>query len=515
MELTEIQASPEKALALIQSLTGKVESLTEELRLALFRKFGRSSEKTDPTQQEFFEELQSSDQKEDPTKQITVSSHSRKKQGRKALDPSLPREEIIHDIPEEEKTCGCGHELSKISEEVSERLQIIPEQIYVERHIRPKYACRKCEGSGDEERSVFRIAPSPPALIPGSIVTPGLLAFVLVNKFCDHLPFYRQEKRFERIGVHISRQDMSNWTGSIYEQLSGIENLFKQKMKEGPVIQMDETPVQVMGEPDRSDTVKSFMWVARGGPSGTPLVFYEYHETRSAIHAKTFLEGYSGYLQTDGYKAYETAVEGNATIIHVGCLAHARRKFVEAAKASKKAGSAQIAVSKIREIYRIEEELRTKELLDTDFLKQRQEKVKPVLDDLKSWLDDKGVKVRPESSTGKAISYTLGQWDKIIRYLESPHLTPDNNACERAIKPFVIGRKNWLFAGSPKGAKASSLFYSLIETAKANDLNPYGYLKWIFEQVTVQKESFDLEMLLPWNSDRDQIQQIAFNGLRN
>jgi len=188
-----------------------------------------------------------------------------------------------------------------------EQLQVIPEQISVEQHVRPRYACRHCEGSGDEDKPLFRIAPAPPSILPGSIVTSGFLAFILVNKFCDHLPFYRQKKRFERIGAHLSRQNMSNWMNKAYLALQFFEDLFKAKIKEGPVIQMDETTVQVLGKEERPDTSKSYMWVARGGPPKTPLVFYEYQETRNYSYAKDFLAGYSGYLQTDGYPGYETA----------------------------------------------------------------------------------------------------------------------------------------------------------------------------------------------------------------
>jgi transposase len=513
MDLAEIQKSPEKALELLKQRDAQIEQLTEELRLALLRKFGRSSEKFDPNQKELFEEEASVVPELSKDDQITVPAHNRTKAGRKPLDPNIPREDIIHDLPEDEKTCGCGYNLDKIDEVVSERLQVIPEQIYVERHIRYKYACRNCEGSGDEEKPVFRVAPAPPSILPGSIVTSGLLAFILVNKFCDHLPFYRQEKRFERIGAHISRQDMSNWTNKTSIILQFLMEMFKQKIKEGPIIQMDETTVQVMGEENRPDTSKSYMWLARGGPPESPLVIYEYHETRSSQHAASFLDGFSGYLQTDGYEAYNTAVKGNRDIIHAGCMAHARRKFVEAAKASKKAGSAQIAVQKIKKIYREESLLRDKDLDDEEFLNQRKIKVEPLLNDLKEWLDDKVVKVRPSTATGKAIAYTLGQWDKLIRFLETPYLTPDNNAAERSIKPFVVGRKNWLFSGSPNGAKASSLFFSLIETAKANDLNPYGYLRWVFDQVAIMTDDYNKEKLLPWNCDREAIGKMTFKGL--
>lgn len=516
MDEKELQALPEAARNYILSLEKKVENLVEDLRLALIRKFCSSSEKIDPGQLELFEEAEQ-EETEDPTPSdiVSVPGRNRKKSGRKPLAENIPREEIIHDIPEEEKICGCGCEMSKIDEVVTERLQVIPEQLYVEKHIRPKYACRNCEGSGDEEKPVFRIAPAAPSVLPGSIATSGLLAFILMNKFCDHLPFYRQEKRFERIGVRLSRQDMSNWVIKSYEKLKFFEDLLKNKIKEGPIIQMDETTVQVMNEENRLDTVKSYMWLARGGPPKNPIVFYEYQPTRHSQHAQNLLEGYSGYLQTDGYKGYETALKGNDKIIHVGCLAHARRKFVDAGKASKKSGSAQVAVSKIQKIYLLERTLRERELSEQEFLTIRKDKMQPLLNDFKAWLDKKEPNVRPTSATGKAIAYTLGQWEKICRFIDSPHLTPDNNAAERAIKPFVVGRKNWLFSGSPRGAKASSFFYSLIETAKSNDLNPYGYLKWIFDQVALAGDGFQWDRLLPGSCKAEDLLQMKFKGLKN
>ena len=490
-------------------------TLREELRLALFRKFGRKSEKLDPLQNELFGEAESDT--EAPTlesEDIVVPTHKRKKAGRKPLDPNIPREEVIHDIPEEEKICGCGATLSKVDEVVSEELEIIPEQVFVKRHVYPKYACRCCEGSGDEEKPVFRVAKAEPRLLPGSIASPALIAFILVNKFTDHLPFYRQEKRFERIGAHISRQDMSNWTMRAYEVLKILEELFLKKIKEGPIIQMDETPVQVMNEPGRDDTQQSYMWLARGGPPDAPLVYYRYHPRRNAAFISDFLTGFSGYLQTDGYRAYESALKETQGIIHVGCLAHVRRKFHDATKASKKTGGANIGLSKIQKIYRADEALRGGELDSHGFLAARQEQIVPLLEDFKSWLDDKALKVRPSSAFGKAISYASGEWQKVSCFIESPYLTPDNNAAERAIRPFVLGRKNWLFSGSPRGANASCFFYSMIETAKANELNPFGYLKWVFETAPVLAKS-DYENLLPWNCDRDEVNRFALLGLRN
>ena len=513
MEHEDFQSLPEHVKLYIRNLENENLTLSEKLRLALLQRFGRSSEKVDPNQKELFAEEESTQEHPEIEEQITVPAHKRNKAGRKPLDENLPREDIIHDIPESEKTCGCGHELAKIDEVITERLQVIPEQLYVERHIRYKYACRNCEGSGDEDKPVFRVAPSPPSILPGSIVTSGLLAFILTNKFCDHLPFYRQEKRFGRIGVSISRQDMSNWVNKTYLKLQFMENLFKQNIKDGPVIQMDETTLQVLGEETRPDTSKSYMWLARGGPPETPLVLYEYQETRRAQHAKEFLKGYSGYLQTDGYSGYDSALKDTPEIIHVGCMAHARRKFIEAGKASKKAGSAEIAITMIREIYKAENLLKERNLPEAEFLTLRKAEVNPLLEKFKTWLDEKSIQVRPSSLTGQAIAYTLGQWHKLIRFVDSPFLTPDNNAAERSIKPFVVGRKNWLFAGSPHGAKASCLFFSLIETAKANDINPYGYLKAIFDQVAVNGTEVNPESLLPWNLNKDLIMKMPIKGL--
>lgn len=255
------------------------------------------------------------------------------------------------------------------------------------------------------------------------------------------------------------------------------------------------------------------MWLGRGGPPETPLVLYEYQETRRAQHAKEFLKGYSGYLQTDGYSGYDSALKDTPEIIHVGCMAHARRKFIEAGKASKKAGRAEIAITMIREIYRAENILREKNLPEAKFLTLRKAEINPLLEKFKTWLDEKSIQVRPSSLTGQAIAYTLGQWHKLIRFVDSPFLTPDNNATERSIKPFIVGRKNWLFAGSPHGAKASCLFFSLIETAKANNINPYGYLKKIFDQVAINGTEVNPESFLPWNLNKDLIMKMPIKGL--
>jgi transposase len=428
-----------------------------------------------------------------------VKSYTRKKAGRKPLDPKLERRENVIDIPESEKRCACGAELTRIGEETSEKLHIIAPQIWVEKTVRPKYACRRCEGAEDEGKPAVRMAPVPPSIIPRGIASPDLLSWVLTHKFEDHLPYYRQEKQFERIGVHISRQDMSNWQQQAYKKLSPLFVLLKETVKSGPVIQMDETSVQVMGEDGRKDTDKSWMWLARGGPPDKKAVWFEYRQSRAAYNAKEFLKGYSGYLQTDGYKGYDAALKDLPGITHVGCFAHARRYFYEASKISKEPRSAEEGIKHIRRLYRLENELRGKDLANEIFLAERKARAGPMLEEFKGWLLKRSLEVSPTSLLGKAVGYALEQWDKMAAYLGSPYLTPDNNACENAIRPFVIGRKSWMFCGSPEGAESSCGIYSLIETAKQNIIPPAHYLTTLFEKAPLASSTEDWENLLPWN----------------
>ena len=481
----------------------KYGALEEKYSLLLYKRFCRSAETiTEAAQPSLFDEPIPQAPIEEPEAE-QVESYRRKKPGRKPLDPAIPRRDAIIDIPESDKVCACGAHLVRIGEETSERLQVIPEQIWVERTIRPKYACRACEGSGDEDRPAVRIADAPASIILSSIASPSLLAFVFTNKYCDHLPYYRQETRFTRIGINISRQNMSIWQQKVYVFLSVLFSLMKEHLKTGPVLRMDETTVQVMNEAGRENTRRSYMWLARGGPPKKPVVLYEYRETRAASHIRSFLEDFSGYLQTDGYEAYETALKAFPAIIHVGCFAHARRYFFEASKALKKAGSAEEAIGYIRKLYAIEAVLREKLNKESITLEQfqplRTEQCTPVLEKFHAWLIKREAEVPPSVQLGKAIGYSLGQWSKLVRYLESPHLSPDNNEAENAIRPFVLGRKNWLFSGSPDGAKSSCALYSLIETAKANGLNPQAYLLELFERAPLARSEADWQLFLPWN----------------
>jgi transposase len=489
-------------------LEEKNKKLKEGLRLALLRQFNKHAERfTEAGQLFLFDGGEQAAPKTEPESKetIPVKSHERKKRGRKPLSEDLPREHTYLDIEEEDKHCACGHELTCIGEEVSERLHIIPPQIFVEVIHKKKYACHECEGSGDEDKPAVRMAETPGNIMPGSIATPGLLSFIFTQKYCDYLPFYRQEAAFRRIGVEISRQNMSNWQQGVCKKLIPLLELLKAHIKTGGVVQMDETTMLVMDEPGRENKQKSYMWLARGGPPDKKAVWYEYHESRSSKHIPEILRGYSGFLQTDGYEAYSTALKDLPDIIHVGCFAHVRRGFFEALKINSGSGGASSALSQIKGLYTNETALREKLKRGTispeKFLAERKEACEPILSAFHDWLEKEQREVLGSSRLGEAVSYTLGQWTKLICYLDHVELTPDNNACERSIRPFVMGRKNWVVSGSPEGAQSSCQLFSLIETAKTNNRNPYAYLKKVFELAAKMSTPDNWEKLLPWNLD--------------
>ena len=482
----------------------RIDFLEERIRLLQKELFGRKTERhpnVDQKQLLLFDEENANDPETDdtPTK-VTVPEYTRKKRGRKKLPEELPRVEVVLDIDDDEKICGCGCELSHIGQDKSEKLEIIPAKVQVIRYIRKKYACKNCEGVEDDGPTV-RIAPLPPQIIPKSIATPGLLAHIIVSKFEDALPFYRQEKILRRMGVDLPRSTLCNWAVKVADQIEPIIALLHDEIRSGPLINVDETPVQVLKEPGRSNTSKSYMWIYRGGDPDHPVLNFQYHPTRSGKVPLSFLEGYQGYVQSDGYRGYD-ALDRKNGIKLVGCWAHARRKFIKVINAKsgkKKKGVADKAINTIRKLYHIEKQAREKNLPPEAIYRVRQEEAKPILEKFHNWLLLKADIIPPQSLLGKAVNYTLNNWKYLIGYIEDGRLRPDNNLAENAIRPFVIGRKNWLFSGSPNGAKASAALYSLIETAKANRLQPYEYLRYLLEKLPHAETEKDYKAFLPQN----------------
>jgi transposase len=510
----ELEKLPDDALSLKQIIASqqqKIDHLQEMLRLFQNERFGPKSEArvdaVNPNQLQLFTP-QVPVEPIAPEEKLRVKGHTRIKRGRKPLPEDLPRVDVVHDIPDEQKLCACGATLSRIGEDVSEKLDYTPAKLQVIRNIRLKYACKCCEGVEDEGPTV-KIAPPAVQLIPKSIAAEGLLAHIAVSKFADALPLYRQQKILARLGVDIPRATMANWMMLAAERCQPLIELLVEEIRSGPLINIDESPFQVLNEPGRSNTTKSYVWVFCGGPLNAPVALYQYHPTRSGQLALDLLNGYQGYIQTDGYSGYDH-LSTDPSIEHLGCLVHARRKFVEVNKSRKKVrgkkaktkGLADEALDFIGELYQVEKYARVNGLSYDQILELRDEKARPILERFKTWLDTHHPQVPPKSLLGKAIQYTLNQWDRLVVYLEAGFLKPDNNVAENAIRPFVLGRKNWLFAGGPKGAQASATMFSLIETAKANGLEPYKYLRYVFEKLPSANTIDELRELLPCNASK-------------
>jgi len=455
--------------------------------------------------------VESAEVEQDP-EPITVSSHQRKKRGRKRLPAELERVDVVHDLKEHEKLCACGHQMACIGQDECEKLDYIPAKVRVLRHIRLKYACKHCEGVEDDGPTV-KIAPVPAQLIPKSNATSSLLAHLFISKFADGLPLYRQQKIFARMGLELSRSTMANWAIEASTRCRPLIGMLQQEIRSGPFINVDETTLQVLKEAGRRNTSKSYMWIYRGGDPQNPSLVYQYHPSRSGEVAVDFIgTDYQGYVQSDAFSGYDR-LEKYPGIVQMGCWAHVRRKFVDVIKVKKKIRSnrkntkslAEEAVDYIRDLYKIEKHARQQQMSPDRIVELRQTESGPILDKFKTWLESKKPIVPPKSLLGKAIDYALSNWEKLIVYIQDGRLKPDNNAAENAIRPFVIGRKNWLFAGNPRGAEASATFFSLIETAKANGLEPYAYLRYVFENLPLIENEDEYRSLLPQYVDKDLI----------
>lgn len=471
----------------------KIQYLLEQFNLLRHKQFAASSEAS-PDQISLFDEAEQEHPSAE-TQTQTIAEHPRKKPVRKPLPKDLPRETVVVDLSEEEKVCDCcGGALHEMGRETREQLEFIPAQIKVVETVRLKYSCRRCEQEGTEAQ--IKIAPALTSPIPKGIATASLLAYILISKYQYALPLYRLEQMFANYGIDISRKTMADWVIRCAELLNPLFEYLKSTQLKQPILHADETPVQVI----HNDKQKSYMWVyCTGTDSPDPenpihnIVLYDFQPNRSAQCVQNYLDDYAGYLQVDGYAAYEHT---GATL--VGCMAHVRRKFIEAQKAQPngKTGKADWAVNRIQKLYAIESQ--SKELTPDARHQQRQEKALPLLVELKEWIDKSLLTVPPKTALGSALAYTAKQWPKVIRYIEDGRLNIDNNRAERAIKPFVIGRKNWLFSNTEKGAGASAVIYSIIETAKANGVNTDAYLKRLLEELPKRHQCQAIDDLAPW-----------------
>ncbi|XP_014680377.1 PREDICTED: uncharacterized protein y4jD-like [Priapulus caudatus] len=500
LEHQQGQAVYQKALSEKQA---RIQFLEEQIILFKHRQFGHSSEKN--TQQvELFDEAEVEVSLSAPDVAQAVEpgqapATKKAKSGRKPLPQNLPRVRVEHDVVDSDKVCACGCQKSCIGEETSEQLDIIPAVIQVLVHARLKYACKDCE-------SGITIAALPPQPIPKSNASAGLLAHIATAKYQDGLPLYRMEAIFKRLNIHLPRNTQANWMIKGAQLLQPLYNLLNDHLLDSGYVHMDETRVQVLKEPDKLARSLSYMWVRRtGDPNlGDPrqtVVLFDYRASRSASVVDELLGDYQGYLQTDDYVGYhKTGLREGIT--HLGCMAHARRKFIEAQKvapsAKGKVSKADMAVSLIKGLYQIESVIKDEN--PNQRMLVRQEKSVPQLAKLRKWLDKSLIHTPPKSKAGAAMAYLHKNWAKLAAYTKDGRLNIDNNPVENAIRPFAIGRKNWMFSNSQEGAKASAMLYSIIETAKANGLEPYAYLKLLFTKLPSCETVEDVEELLPWNA---------------
>lgn len=508
--IRELQARAADATQQIATLTERIALLEEQFRLAQIKRFAPKSEKQ---ADRVFDEAEhiaateaADEQAEAPfslpeTGLPPVGQPARGKRGRKPLPADLPRTRIEYDLPEDQKGCACcGHALHRMGEETSEQLHI-EVQASVLQHVRFKYACRYCERHATATPVVT--APMPAQPLPGGNASAALIATVMTGKYADGTPLYRMEQALARANIPVGRSTLAHWVIAPAERhLSRLVAALRATLLSQPLLHGDETTMQVLKEDGKSAQSKSYVWVYRSAEdSACPVVLFDYQPGRGQAHPQAFLAGWRGTLMSDGYSAWRT-LEG---VMHLGCLAHMRRRFDEADKAQKTnqtTSLARQALTFIGALYRVEAiargELPQGQSRAAHTYALRQQHSVPLLAAFKAWLDEQAPLVLPQSLLGKAIAYARNQWDYLSRYVDDGAAPIDNNVLERDIRPFCTGRKSWLFADTVAGAKASAIIYSLILTCRACCVEPFMYLRHVLTELPQRTENADVTDLLPW-----------------
>jgi transposase len=465
----------------------KIDKLTHELTTLKRWKFGRSSEQLNGTQISLIEETMEADiaaieqelQELAPAARNPAQPSQQPK--RAALPAGLPRVDIHHEP--DFTTCGCGCQLKRIGEDVSEKLDYTPGVFTVEQHIRGKWACAQC--------ATLIQAPVPAQVIDKGIPTAGLLAQVLVAKYSDHLPLYRQERIFGRAGVALPRSTLAQWVGICGVQLQPLVEMLKHEILSHAVLHADETPVQML-KPGNKKTHRAYLWAyAPGAFEDLKAVVYDFCESRAGEHARAFLGEWRGSLVCDDYAGYKAGFVSGIT--EAGCMAHSRRKFFELHVSSKSQIAGQ-ACAYISQLYDVERDAR--HLNAAERLQIRQRQSKPLADAFKEWMLLQRQKITDGSATAKALDYSLKRWGALTQFLDDGQLPIDNNWIENQIRPIAIGRNNWLFAGSLRAGQRAAAVMSLIQSAKLNGHDPYAYLKDVLTRLPTHKNS-QIQDLLP------------------
>ena len=479
----------------LSDATAKINWFTQQIKLRKSKEFGRSSEQSEVIQFDLLPETLEEEVEEPEAAEEIISSPTKKtkSKGRRIDTSKLLRERVVHDIAEEAKCCkGCQTELVKIGEEVSEQLELIPGVIKVVEHVRIKYACRPCEK--------ITTAQKPAAPVPKCLAGASLLTEVILGKYERHIPMYRQSKILLSQGIDIPDNTLVNWALSVYEVMTPIEKVFWEQPKITRVMQADDTGVKML-----QTNKKGFMWCYRGCDPGNTYVLFAYNDSRASRvpleHLKDFNEG---ILQTDGYSGFNE-LRLNPKIIGVGCFAHCRRKFVDVIKVSgTTTGKAHEALKIIGQLYAIEKAAAT--LSHAERYALRQKEAKPIIESFHNWLKISAEKVGTKSKLSQAINYALNQWKYLSAYVDHGEVEIDNNWVENEIRPFALGRKNWMFVGNKRGADAAALFYSLIQTCKLNKIEPRKYFNYVLNHVhEMRLGTMNPKDLLPQTIDKTKL----------
>jgi transposase len=489
--LATAQATVARRNTELHAARAKIEALTLELAHLKRMRFGVRSEALDAETRDLFQETLDADiaaARLDLERQADATppappKRPRERAGRQTLPAHLPRIEHRHEP--ESCTCGqCGKELVKIGEDVSEQLDVEPARFFVHRHIRPQYACRACE--------TVTAAPIPPAVIDGGLAAVGLLAWVIVGKYMDHLPLYRLEGIAARAGVTLARSTLAEWVGRLGVALTPLAERLAELLRQRAVLHADETPVRQL-DPGNGKTHRAYLWAYRSNAldTGPPIVVFDYQTSRSGEHARHFLNGWQGSLMVDDFGGYKALFAQGVT--ELACMAHARRKFFELNQ-SQPNPVAQEALVRIAALYEIER--RGRELSIEERAALRQQEALPLLDALHAWLKATRLTVANGGGTAKAIDYSLKRWPALARYATDGALPIDNNPVENAIRPVCLGKKNWLFVGSERAGKRAAAIQSLLATAVLNGLDPAAWLRETLEKLPTCRNR-NIDSLLP------------------
>jgi transposase len=487
--LRDLERQLEETCSTTDELQRSYACLKEEY-LALKRLFfGPRRERLpeDPGQLHLFDDAAPATVADEPTATVpddqAAAPKRRKGHGRKRITDDLPRKEVLHDVAPETRVCDCGREKAKIGEDVTEQLEYEPGKLFVFRHVYPKYACSCCKDG------VTR-APAAVNPIAGGLAGPGLLAYVMVNKFSEHLPMYRQQDVLGRHGIFLARSTLCDWMAQCAVRLQPLVDLIRQRVMQSEVINADETTVPVLDR-TRDSTRTGYFWTyISPGPHG--CTFFDYRDSRSRDGPAEILEGFRGYLQTDAYASYESVVnESVGRIIPVGCWAHARREFYDARLNQPR--EVHYVLGLIAQLYDIEDEIRGQG--PGERLAARRQRSVPILDRIGAYLREQKDGALPKSQYGKAIAYALNHWEQLLRFTENGLLEIDNNVAERTLRLCAIGRKNWMFVGSDRGGETAAICLTILANAKRYRIEPFAYVRALL--VALASDEVDLEALLP------------------